>query len=96
MSNIYYVYILGCSHGTFYIGVTNDVIRRVTEHRQGIGSAFTNKYSVHRLLYVEEYEDVQDALAREKQLKGWSRTKKTELISRSNPRFSDLFDEEFS
>jgi putative endonuclease len=89
----YFVYILSSRSRTLYIGVTNNLIRRVAEHRDGIGSAFTAKYKVNRLVYSEEYQSVNEAILREKQLKGWVRRKKIELIERSNPAWADLMSE---
>jgi putative endonuclease len=87
----YFVYIMtGSSLSTMYIGVTNDVGRRVFEHRSGLGSEFAKKYRVTRLVYVEEYEDPNEAIAREKQLKGWKRIRKNELVRAANPNWEDL------
>jgi putative endonuclease len=72
-----------------YTGVTNDVARRLGEHRDG-HSAFTRKYRIHRLLHVETTSDIHEALAREKQIKGWTRAKKLKLIRMQNPRLLDL------
>jgi putative endonuclease len=79
--------------GVLYIGMTNDLSRRVMEHRSGEISGFTADYKCHKLVCWEHYSDVEEAIAREKQLKRWSRKKKVELIERSNPRWFDLFDE---
>ena len=76
----YFVYIMASRAATLYIGVTNDLHRRVYEHQHGLGAGFTSKYHVTRLVYVEETPDVQAAIAREKQLKGWTRAKKVALI----------------
>ncbi|WP_421998355.1 GIY-YIG nuclease family protein [Reyranella sp.] len=87
----YFVYIMTSqSLSTMYIGVTNDVGRRVQEHRNGIGSEFASKYRVTRLVYVEEFEDPNEAIAREKQLKGWKRIRKNELVRAANPSWEDL------
>ena len=85
----YYVYIMTNKSGTLYIGVTNDLIRRMYEHKQGIGGQFTTRYRITRLLYFEETRDIHAALAREKQLKGWTRAKKLELIASDNPQWVD-------
>lgn len=77
---------------TLYIGVTNDVQRRVAEHRKRIAGTFTAKYRIDRLVYVEEYKYVTDAITREKQLKGWIRAKKLALIEGQNPEWKDLGD----
>jgi len=86
----YWVYILGSHTGTLYVGVTNDLVLRLAEHRSGTEKGFVSKYSVHRLLYFEQTTDVFTALTREKQLKGWRRRKKEELIRSMNPSWSDL------
>ena len=76
-----------------YIGVTNDLGRRVAEHRAGKGSEFCRKYKVTRLVYAEEFEQVEEAIAREKQLKGWKRIRKNELVRAANPQWANLMDE---
>jgi len=87
----YFVYIMTSSSlSTMYIGVTNDIGRRIFEHRNGMGSEFAKKYRVSRLVYVEEYENPTDAIAREKQLKGWKRIRKNELVRAANPEWADL------
>jgi len=86
----FWVYILGSLSGTLYIGVTNDLARRIFEHRSGLEKGFVSKYGVYRLLYFEETTDVFAALTREKQLKGWSRRKKMALIRSMNPAWKDL------
>ena len=73
-----------------YIGVTNDLQRRVYEHRQELVEGFTKKYHVHKLVYYEQTGDVKAALAREKQLKGWRREKKDALVEAMNPDWNDL------
>ncbi|MEQ8356073.1 MAG: GIY-YIG nuclease family protein [Kiloniellaceae bacterium] len=89
----YHVYILAsCKHGTLYIGVTNDIARRVWEHRQGRGSKFVQKYRVTRLVYVEAHEEIARAIQREKTLKEWQRAWKIQLIERDNPDWEDLYD----
>ena len=85
----YYVYIMTNKSGRLYIGVTNDLTRRMYEHKNGLGGKFTTKYCINRLLYFEETRDIHAALAREKQLKGWSRAKKLELIASENPQWVD-------
>jgi len=84
------------SLSAMHIGVTNDVGRRVFEHRNGQGSEFVKKYRVTRLVYVEEYENPTDAIAREKQLKGWKRTRENELVRAANPTWEDLIPEQSS
>ncbi len=86
----YYVYIMTNQSGTLYTGVTNDLARRIYEHKQGKGSQFTSRYRITKLLYFEETRDIHAALAREKQIKGWTRAKKLELIGIDNPKWDDL------
>ncbi len=86
MARTYHVYILSNPHRTvLYIGVTGNLPQRIYHHQQGKGSTFTKQYNVMDLLYAEPYEYVDDALCREKQLKGWSHAKKLALIRRQNP-----------
>ncbi|MCG8368694.1 MAG: GIY-YIG nuclease family protein [Pseudanabaenales cyanobacterium] len=87
---LYYVYILTSRSKTLYIGMTNRLIQRVLEHQAKQGSVFTSKYNIDRLIYFEETDDVHAAIAREKQLKGWSRAKKIALIESMNPEWRDL------
>ena len=89
----YYVYIMTNHSRTLYIGVTNDLRRRVQEHKQKQVPGFTQKYNVTRLVYYEETPDVKAALTREKQIKGWLRAKKVALIESVNPEWRDLGDE---
>ena len=90
-TNSYFVYILAnWNHSVLYIGVTNDLQRRVYEHRQELVEGFTKKYHVHKLVYYEQTGDVKAALAREKQLKGWRREKKDALVETMNPDWNDL------
>ncbi len=87
----YYVYIMGSANGrAIYIGVTNDIVRRVNEHKNGLIEGFTRKYRCHHLLYLEHYNDIRAAIDREKQLKGWTRAKKEALIKEQNPERIDL------
>ena len=88
----YYVYLLtNFARSVVYIGVTSDLEGRLYEHREGeLASSFTKRYKVYRLVHCEQYSDVQAALAREKQLKGWTRAKKNALIEAENPRWDDL------
>jgi len=90
MQKYYYVYILTNHSGTLYTGVTNNLERRLDEHRRGIGSKFTAKYNIKRLVYYEVYKYVRVAIAREKQIKGWRREKKVALIEEMNPGWKDL------
>ena len=89
----YYVYILAsATNYSVYIGVTNDLIRRVYEHRhEADPNSFTAQYQIHKLVYFEQTTDVRAALEREKQLKGWRRSKKNALIETMNPQWKDLY-----
>ena len=92
--NQYYTYILSNKNDTtLYIGVTNDIERRVAEHRSGTIPGFTQKYKCHKLVYFESFSDVEQAIAREKQLKKWSRAKKDALIDTMNKDRIDLLPE---
>ena len=86
----YYVYIMTNHSGTLYTGVTNDLHRRVYEHKSKLVPGFTQKYKITQLVYYEETPDVQAAIAREKQIKGWVRSKKIVLIETANPEWQDL------
>jgi putative endonuclease len=88
--NNYYVYILTNRSKTLYTGVTNDIIRRVYEHKQKLIPGFTQKYNIDRLAYYDETVDVTAVIAREKQIKGWLRVKKIALIESMNPEWLDL------
>ena len=85
-----YAYIMGSHTGTLYIGVTSDLNTRVKQHKNGTFEGFSKKYGCTRLLYYEEYDDIRIAIGREKQLKGWRREKKLNLIRTVNPEFKDL------
>ena len=88
----FYVYILAnCIGGTLYIGVTNDLIRRVAEHRLKLLESFTKRYEVDRLVYFEQFDDAENAIGREKQLKKWNRAWKIRLIEEVNPNWDDLY-----
>lgn len=89
--NQYYVYILSSKSKVLYIGVTNDLIRRIEEHKNKEIKGFTEKYNVDRLVHFEETNDIHEALTREKQLKKWNRKWKIELIEEENPNWDDLF-----
>ncbi len=89
-SKDYYVYIMASDTGTLYTGVTNNLVRRISEHQQGIFEGFTKKYKCHKLIFYENYSDIKLAIAREKQLKNWNRNKKQELITKINPHWQDL------
>ena len=85
-----YVYILTNSVRTLYVGVTNDLVRRVYEHKHKLVPGFTEKYNVTWLAYYEAASDIRDAIAREKQIKAWRRSKKMALIDAFNPQWKDL------
>jgi len=90
----YYVYILASKrNGTLYIGITNSLARRIHEHKTNLINGFTSKYNVHRLVYYEEHDDVNNAVLREKQLKKWERAWKTGLIEKDNPSWLDLYEQ---
>jgi putative endonuclease len=89
----YWVYILvSSSLSAMYIGVTNDLGRRVAAHRAGKGIEFVKKYKVTKLVSAEEFEQIEEAIAREKQRKGWRRIRKNELVRAANPAWADLMD----
>lgn len=91
-SKQFYVYIATNKQGTvLYTGVTNNLIRRMYEHKTKIASSFSSKYNVVKLVYYEVYNDIKEALKREKQIKGGSRKKKIELINSLNPKLEDLY-----
>ncbi|MCE2723546.1 MAG: GIY-YIG nuclease family protein [Burkholderiales bacterium] len=91
MSRTYCVYIVASISRVVYIGVTNNLVRRVYEHKQGLVAGFTKRYQVDRLVYFEETTDVRVAIEREKQLKTWRREKKLALIEATNPSWKDLY-----
>jgi len=92
MSMNYWIYILtNFNNTTFYIGVTNNLIRRVYEHKNEMLDGFTKRYKLKKLIYFEEYPDPKEAIAREKQLKNWHRQWKINLIKSTNPDFEDLY-----
>jgi len=86
----YHVYIMTNNSGTLYTGVTNNLERRTAEHKQHILRGFTDRYKVNRLLYYEVFNDVLAAIAREKQIKAWRRSKKLDLVVSINPKWKDL------
>ena len=89
----YYIYIMANkTNSTIYIGVTSDLIKRVWEHKNKLIKGFTTRYNVEKLVYYEETTDATSAIAREKQLKGWTRKKKNQLIESLNPNWNDLYD----
>lgn len=90
----YYVYMLtNYTNQVLYTGVTNDLIRRVYEHKNNLVEGFTQKYNVHKLVYFEVFQDPENAIQKEKQIKNLLRRKKLELIQRSNPHLRDLYRE---
>ncbi len=92
MSKTYYVYILtNKKNGTLYTGVTNDISRRAWEHKEKITKSFTQKYKIDKLVYIEIYNEINDAIARESQLKNWKRDWKIKLIETINPNWDDLY-----
>lgn len=90
----YYVYIMTDVRNTvLYVGVTNDLIRRIYEHKEKLVNGFTKKYNIVKLVYYEVFDDVEDAILREKQIKAGSRQKKVQLIDSTNKEWRDLYDE---
>ena len=88
-----YIYIMSNKlNGTLYVGVTSDIIKRVYEHKNNLVDGFTKKYNLKTLVYYEIYDDITDAITREKQLKAGSRAKKIELIKKMNPEWNDLYE----
>jgi putative endonuclease len=89
-----YIYITSnMNNTTIYIGVTSNIVRRIYQHKSGEIEGFTSKYKVDKLVYYEIFDNIEDAIAREKQLKGWSRKKKNMLIEKQNPEWKDLWNE---
>jgi len=86
----YYVYIMTSKSRTLYTGVTNNLEKRVNQHKRKIFKGFSEKYNINILVYYETYSDIMDAIAREKELKGWKRNKKIALIESLNPKWKDL------
>jgi putative endonuclease len=94
MDKTSYVYMLASArYGTLYLGVTSDLIRRVSEHRENVVEGFTKRYDVKRLVWFEIHTDIVSAITREKQLKKWNRAWKINLIQQENPTWRDLFDD---
>ena len=90
----YYVYIMSNkTDSVIYIGVTNNLIRRVYEHKNHLIKGFTSRYNVEKLIYFEDYNDIELAITREKQLKSWKREKKLQLIYKHNPLLNDLYND---
>ena len=86
----FYVYILSNLHRTLYTGGTNDILERMMAHKQGTGSKYAKRYNINRLVYFEETDEAYAAISREKQIKGWKRRKKLDLIESINPEWKDL------
>ncbi|PLX26485.1 hypothetical protein C0581_04455 [Candidatus Parcubacteria bacterium] len=93
MTKIYHIYIMSSISGVLYVGVTNNLVRRVWQHKMKLTEGFTKKYNCFKLVYFEEYQDINEAIAREKQLKRWGRLKKENLINKINPKWRDLLEE---
>ena len=85
-----YTYIMGSPTGTLYIGVSSNIYERVLQHKDGAFAGFSKRYNCTRLLYYERHESITQSIAREKQLKGWRREKKLNLVRTQNPEFKDL------
>jgi len=93
VSKSYYVYVItNINNTTSYIGITNNLIRRIYEHKKEIADGFTKRYRLKKLIYFEEYKNPKEAIAREKQLKNWHRQWKINLIKSTNPDFEDLYE----
>jgi putative endonuclease len=90
MNKTFYVYILTNNSSTLYIGVTSNLIKRIWEHKNKVVKGFTEKYNIDKLIHYEIFEDAENAILREKQLKKWSRAKKFALIRKQNPKFEEL------
>jgi len=86
----YYVYILTNKSNTLYTGITDDLYRRLYEHKNKLTPGFTKKYNIDKLIYYEVFDDPESAIQREKEIKGWTRKKKLELIKKINPNFEEL------
>ena len=91
----YFVYLMASRSRVLYVGVTNDLTRRASEHKRGLTAGFTSRYHITRLVYFEELADIRDAIAREKVIKGWVRSRKLAMIERRNPTWEDLAEKWF-
>ena len=91
----YYIYIMSSMSGTLYTGITSDLEKRVYQHKHKLADGFTKKYNVDRLVYYEETTEIKVALEREKEIKGWRRSKKIDLIESLNPSWKDLAEDWF-
>ena len=96
MERTYYIYIMASRSRTLYTGMTNRLLERVKQHREGTFPGFTSQFRIHRLVYFETYRDVKSAIAREKQIKSLTRAKKIALIEARNPTWEDLAEEWFA
>jgi putative endonuclease len=96
MEKVYHVYIVASRSRILYVGVTNDLLRRVLQHRKGQAPGFTSRYNIHRLVHYEAFCDIRNAIAREKEIKDWTRAKKVALIESKNPTWEDLAERYFS
>ncbi len=93
MDRQYYIYLLTNKYNkVLYTGVTNNLVRRIYEHKTGICKGFSKKYNLHKLIYYEVFDDIDTAIAREKQIKFGSRNKKIQLVETMNPEWDDLYD----
>ena len=91
---MYYVYIMTNTYNkVLYVGVTNDISRRIYEHKQHAVKGFTQKYNVDKCVYYSSFNDIKEALANEKRIKGWTRAKKIELIKSVNPEMKEIFED---
>jgi putative endonuclease len=90
MMRTYWVYVMASRSRVLYTGVTNDLARRVSEHKQGRTPRFTSRYRITRLVYFEEFAGIRDAIAREKQIKAWTRARRISLVEGRNPSWEDL------
>ena len=95
VKRIFYVYVLSNISKMLYIGVTNNLERRILEHKNKLIPGFSQKYNLQRLIYFEPFGDIRDAIVRGKQLKGWLRVRKVELIESNNPNWADLAEDLF-
>ncbi len=94
MEKQYYTYILtNRKNGTLYIGVTNNLIKRIYEHKNNLVKGFTKKYNLHNLVHYENFNEINEAITREKRMKKWKRQWKIELIEKNNPTWEDLYSE---
>ncbi|MFC1598693.1 GIY-YIG nuclease family protein [Patescibacteria group bacterium] len=92
--NTYYIYIMTNKYDkVLYVGVTNNLVRRVYEHKNKLFKGFTCRYNVSKLVFFEDYHDINQDIEREKQIKGWLRKRKIELIESFNPEYNDLYDQ---